>query len=139
MITFVGTQGKGSPPVERAERLITKQFGDDLKWQRTNDAIWHFFKQHENESLGLSEIAAIASEIDVSVEDVLSVLSLLTGPSKEFTRCVFYRRESNGIRENISAKEVIAETRRWWVEHKITEDQWQNWASKILVGWEPAQ
>jgi len=52
---------------------------------------------------------------------------------------VFYRRESNGIRENISAKEVIAETRRWWVEHKITEDQWQNWASKILVGWEPAQ
>ena len=74
----------------KPEQLITARFGSESKWRAANDAIWHYFQQHQNDRLGLSQIRSMAAEIGVSLEDLLSVLSLLTGPTNDFVKCVFY-------------------------------------------------
>jgi hypothetical protein len=73
----------------------------------------------------------------VSVDDFLSVMSLLTGPKQEFLRRVYYRRSEFGQVEELPANEVIRQTRRWRPEQKIDENEWKQWADNILVGWEP--
>jgi type I restriction enzyme R subunit len=124
-------------PVEQAENLIRRQFGAEEKWVRINHMIWNYFKAHKGKRLGLSEIRRIASSMNISIDDVLSVLSVLAGPRQEFIRRVYYQRASAGQGEEVPPSEIIRQTRRWWFEKEIDDAEWEHWAGDVLVGWEP--
>jgi type I restriction enzyme R subunit len=125
-------------PVEQAEALIRKQLGGDGRWLRISRAIWHYFESHESERLGLSEVQLIASAEEATVDDVLTVISLLAGPEPKFIRRVYYRRVSAGVREEVASDEVARQLHRWWTEKEMGDAEWQNWAANVMVGWEPS-
>ena len=67
------------PLSEQAEKLIQEQFGREPKWAWINQALWQHFESKSGKRLGLSGIKLIASSLGVSIDEVLSVISLLTG------------------------------------------------------------
>jgi type I restriction enzyme R subunit len=121
----------------RAALLVQKQFGVEAKWRQVNHAIWEYFAHHRGERIGLSEVKQIASAISVSEDEVFSVLGLLTGPHQDFIRRVYYRRTEAGNEEEVASEEVVRQTRLWWIEKKISEEEWRRWAANVFVGWEP--
>jgi len=123
--------------VRQAELLVTRQFGIDAKWQEINEAIWHFFAAHPRQRLGLPDIIKMAESSKLNVEDVFSVLTLLSGPDNEFLSRVYYRPADSGESDRVLAKEVVEHTHRWWLEKNLNEKEWQDWASGVFVGWEP--
>lgn len=130
--------GLSTYPVEQARSLVESQFGNEAKWARINSALWQYFETRHGELLGLSGVRRIASSLAVSVDDVLSVMTLLNGPREEFLRHIYYRRVAPGQYQTVPVDEIRGQTRRWWVEKAIDEQEWRGWATNILVGWEPA-
>lgn len=124
-------------PVKQAETFIQEQFSTDPKWVKINKAIWDYFIDEHGKRLGLSAIYQIATQLHVSVDDILSVVSLLTGPSQDYLSRVYYRQLEQGKIELLSNDEVIRQTRRWYYEKSIDEAEWRQWAGDVLVGWEP--
>lgn len=125
--------------MEQSERFISRQFGPDQRWIKTNKAIWEFFLEHNDGRLGLSTLSKIAADLSLEVDDFLSVLGLLTGPSHKFFRSVYYRRTTTGEEIQMPAAEVAAQTRRWIYDREIDEKQWRDWASTIMVCWMPVE
>jgi len=80
----------------------------------------------------------MANRLEVGVDDILSVVSLLTGPTQDYLRRIYYRQPIEGEIELLSADDVIHQTRRWYYEKMINEAEWRRWAGEVLVGWEPA-
>jgi type I restriction enzyme R subunit len=122
----------------RAALLVQKQFGVEAKWRQVNEAIWEYFANYQGERIGLSEIKRIASNVSVTEDEVFSVLALLTGPHQDFIRRVYYRRAEDGTEEEVLPEEVVRQSRLWWVEGKINEEEWRRWAATVFVGWEPS-
>jgi type I restriction enzyme R subunit len=125
-------------PVQQAAQLIQKQFGSSAKWVQINQALWEYFEASGGGRLGLSGVQRISSELGISIDDILSVMSLLTGPRQEFLRRVYYRRVDSGQTQTVPVDEVVRQTRRWWFEKEIDETEWRHWAADVLVGREPA-
>jgi type I restriction enzyme R subunit len=124
-------------PVVQAGQFVQKQFGSEAKWARINRAIWDFFETRQGERLGLGDLQRIAREQNLSVEDMLSVISLLTGPRQDFLRRLYYQLSLSGQIEEVPSDEVNRQMHRWVGEKTLSESEWQNWASHIFVGWEP--
>lgn len=124
-------------PVVQAETFIKQQFGVDPKWAKINEAIWEYFVDEHGKRLGLSAINQIAVRLEVSVDNILSVVSLLTGPNQDYLRRVYYRQPEPERTELVPNDEVIRQTRRWYHEKTIEESEWRQWAGEVLVGWEP--
>lgn len=125
-------------PMEQAACLIRQQFGADEKWQRINQLLWDYFTTYQGARLGLSGIRRIAVLLSVSLDDVLAVVSVLTGPSQAFLRRVYYDRTSARPGNEVPPSDILTHTRRWWCDQAIDDAEWQRWAGQILVGWEPA-
>jgi hypothetical protein len=125
-------------PVEHAAQFIRQQFGADEKWQRINQLLWDYFTTYHGERLGLSSIRRIAVLLGVSLDDVLAVVSVLTGPHSAFLRRVYYYRTHAGPGDEVPPSAILTHTRRWWCDQVIDGAEWQRWAGQVLVGWEPA-
>jgi type I restriction enzyme, R subunit len=125
-------------PILQAQTFIQQQFGSEPNWAKINTAIWDYFITEHDKRLGLSGIHQIAIRLEVSVDDILSVVSLLTGPNQDYLRRIYYREPEPGKIELLSGDEVIRQTRRWYYEKAIDESEWRKWAGEVLVGWEPA-
>lgn len=125
-------------PVEHAAQCIRQQFGADEKWGRINQLLWDYFTTYQGARLGLSGMRRMALLLSVSLDDVLAVVSVLTGPSQAFLRRVYYYRISAGPSDEVPPSEIITHTRRWWCDQTIDDVEWQRWAGQVLVGWEPA-
>jgi len=124
-------------PVKQAEAFVLQQFTADPKWAKINAAIWDYFAHENGKRLGLSAISQIAEHIEVSVDDILSVVSLLTGPNQDYLNRIYYRQPEVDKIELVPSEEVIRQTRRWYYEKTIEEPEWRQWAGEVLVGWEP--
>jgi type I restriction enzyme R subunit len=125
--------------MEKAEQFVSRQFGPDQRWIRINRAIWEFFLEHQEARLGLSAMSKIAADLSLSVDNFLSVISLLAGPDQEFIQRIYYRQTSSGEEVQMPAAEVAQQTRRWIYDREIDETQWREWASTVLIGWAPAE
>jgi hypothetical protein len=125
-------------PVEHAAHLIRQQFGADEKWGRINQLLWDYFTAYQGARLGLSGIRRIALLLSVSLDEVLAVVSVLTGPGQAFLRRVYYDRTSAGPGDEVPPSDILTHTRRWWCDQAIEDVEWQRWAGQVLVGWEPA-
>lgn len=125
-------------PVEHAAQCIRQQFGADEKWQRINQLLWDYFTTYQGARVGLSGMRRIAILLSVSLDDVLAVVSVLTGPSQAFLRRVYYHRTKAGPGDELPPSDILTQTRRWWCDQAIDDAEWQRWAGQILVGWEPA-
>lgn len=124
-------------PIKQAETFVQQQFGIDPKWSKINKAIWDYFVDEHGKRLGLSAINQIAIQLEVSVDDILSVVSLLTGPNQDYLRRIYYRQSDPERIELVPNDEIIRQTRRWYHENFIEEAEWRQWAGEVLVGWEP--
>lgn len=121
---------------EKAKTYVQEQFGDDPKWAEINSSIWKYFGSDAGRRLGLSGMQKIANELEVTLDEVQSVISILTGPSQDYLRRVYYRRLESGMFELLSDDEVIHQIRRWYYEKSVDESEWRRWAGEVLVGWE---
>lgn len=123
-------------PVEHAAQFIRQQFGTDEKWQRINQLLWDYFTTYQGERVGLSGIRRIALLLSVSLDEVLAVVSVLTG-CQAFLRRVYYDRTNAGPGGDVPPSAILTHTRRWWCDQAIDDVEWQRWAGQVLVGWEP--
>ena len=122
--------------MENTSLLLQHQFGDDPNGKTANRAIWDYFATSPGDYLGLSDIKRIASRIDVNVDDVLSVVSMLMG-HQGLLRMIYYQRKSPEKHQIIPVKDVMIKLRSWLIEHQIDDEGWNEWAGRISVGWEP--
>ena len=119
--------------IDQAAALIVRNLGPDSKWIRINSAIWRAITSTDNHLLTLTDVDAIAGSTSSSGDDALAVLALLCSPSIGIMRMEF--RSEDG--EQIPSEDVIRKLRDWWREKKLSEEEWQDWASRILVNWVP--
>lgn len=142
---FLGTEesraaygaSKLSLPIRTAAEFVRQQFGQDPNWMEINDAIWLYFSENPGKRLGLSAISQIAVYRELSVDDMLSVISLLTGPRQDFLRPIYYRQSEPSRELLLSVDEVVRQVRRRYYEKEIDESEWRRWGEEVLVGWEP--
>ena len=124
-------------PVEEAAGFLQRQLGKDVKWQNINQAIWGYFRANHGGRLGLSGARQIAARLEVGVNDVVSAMSMLTGPDNGFLQQVYYQDANFGQSDEALWAEIVHQTRRWLVEKSIEESEWRRWAASVFVGWEP--
>jgi len=86
----------------------------------------------------LSDIEAIASNHLCDSDGVFAVLALLGRPAAKILRMKYFRPDSDSEEEDeVSPQEIGNCIRAWWKEKSLSDNDWQNWASDILVKWSP--
>jgi len=128
---------KSKFPVEKAEGIIQESFGADPKWGKINTSIWEHFSYGKKGRLGLSAMKQIAAHLEVSADEILSVIGLLTSPSQDYLKQVFYRQLAPGKIELVSSDEIIHQIRQLYFAYGQDKSRWREWAGQVLVGWEP--
>jgi len=119
--------------VGRAARYIHSQFGADEVWQLINKLIWEMLQIRSDRTLRLSDVDEIAAKGNVSSDQVLSVLTLLSSKPDGFFERRYIR--ANGGGAIVSNEEVIAMIRAYSKRHSLAAEEWKEWASKVLVEW----
>ena len=65
-------------------------------------------------------------------QDVLAVLAILSAPRDNRLKLAFRSRTGS---EGISEEEFRNKLRLWHVEKKLSDKEWKDWASNVLVEW----
>lgn len=115
---------------------LQSQFGDDPKWLALNEGLAQHFAADAAPRLWLSAIDELAARLRLSIDEILVALSILGAPPPVVRR-VFYRFAEDGGAVEVPPEEVLLQTRARWREGRLSEEQWKDWASKVLVAWEP--
>jgi len=124
--------------MERSEEYITQQLGANEKWAVINRAIWDVIATKPDQAFMLSDIEAIASNHLCDSDGVFAVLALLGRPAAKILRMKYFRPDSDSEEEDeVSPQEIGNCIRAWWKEKSLSDNDWQNWASDILVKWSP--
>lgn len=114
--------------------FLRQQLGDDLKWQKINEAIWSAVRSSERRALGLAELNAIATKRGWDKPELLAVVGLLGGPTTSLLRMELRAADGN----DVPAEEIARKLASWWKDKTMTEAEWKAWASQIDVFWTPA-
>jgi len=88
------------------------------------------------ERLDRSGLRRIAVLLNVSLDDVLSVVSVLTGPDQALLRRGYDYRTNAGPSEEVPPSDILTQT-RWWCDQVIDDAEWRRWPDIVLVGWKP--
>ena len=115
-----------------AELFVRRNFGNDTKWQKINSEIWRTIAESKSKSVPYSAVQTLVSEQQFDEQDVFAVLALLSAPRDHRLRLSF--RSKTGS-EEISIEEFRTRLRLWHVEKKVSEKDWNDWASNVLVEW----
>ncbi len=121
---------------ERSVTYLERQLEGKEKWSRINQAIWQTFSLNEQRALTLSDVNRIAALENCTTDEVLSVLSILDRPSESLLEMQYVLVNSEQ-RTEMSLEEVTSQIRSWWKDKHLTDQDWQNWASNVLVQWTP--
>jgi type III restriction enzyme len=122
-----------TPTRNRSERSVTQQFGHQDHLINFSRAIWNYLEASRDQSLRLSNIRAAAEETFCNTQDALAVLALLSsGPARLLN---MEMTSTDGAR--VSQFEFIQKLSDWWRDKKISDEDWQRWASRVDVKWVP--
>lgn len=123
-----------SNTIINAEKIIQNQFGSELKWKSINRAIWN--RLMDFETLDLAHASKIAESNSIKIEDVLTLLSLLSNPAFNLLKQVYYLKNSKPHKIYISSDEVAQKMKNWQVSKAISDNEWKDWSTAIMIGWE---
>ena len=115
-----------------AETFVRRQCADAPdKWLTINAAIWAGLAR--TDLLGLSDLDQIAAQCRVTWDEVLSLVSLLSGGGR-YLRLIYYRPRPDGGRDLVAPQEVVAHLRQ--ALQAGDEAAWRAWGVEVLAGWE---
>jgi len=125
----------GLSNVERAESYLKKQLGTDEKWATVNSAIWAVIGSAKDGKFNLSEIDSLSKTASCTVDEVLSVLAILSRQSVRLLKLDL--RSQSPDRNEVSQSEFVRMLTGWWRTKEISDNEWREWASQVHVGWIP--
>ena len=117
----------------RAEAYIVDQLGVDVKWSRLNREIWDLVDSREDHVFYLSDLFELAARTDVTENDILAVIALLSRPSLDILRMELQTDLQGG--RKIAVSEFRKVLTSWWRGKMISDDDWRSWASNVSVKW----
>ena len=124
-------------PVTRARDYIMSQLGPNPVWTRINSGIWSVISSRSDGAFYLSDIESVSKNASARPEEVLPVLSLLSGRSQPFLNMQF---ESNSSTDSAAVSaDFIEKLTQWWRQKTISEAEWKSWASQVMVRWVPSE
>ncbi|MCP4698451.1 MAG: DEAD/DEAH box helicase family protein [Gammaproteobacteria bacterium] len=120
----------------RIEAYITSQLGDAAKWSRLNRGIWDLIDFRGDHAFYLSDIPDLIVRTDANESDVLAIVAMLSRPSAKILRMELQSGEQNGA--PIPVSDFLKMLTSWWRTKTLSDDEWHNWASNVIVKWIPA-
>src|SRR5262249_22633766 len=122
--------------LNRAETCVAKQFGHQSQLINFSRAIWSRIALDQDRSLHLSDIQAAAEQTSCSTQDALAVLALLSSGSVRLL--TMEMKSTSPDRTRVSQAEFIEKLSDWWRDKKLSDADWERWASGVEVKWVPA-
>jgi len=86
-----------------------------------NQLLWDYCTTYHGARLDLSGIRRIAVLLSVSLDDVLAVVSVLTGPSQALLRRVYYHRTNAEPGDEVPPSDILTHTRQWWCDQAMDD------------------
>ena len=127
-----------SPPdrhVEQASRFVQAQLGTDSKWGTINARIWRALSHRTNRAITLTDAHTIAIESSVTVDEVMAVITLLSGRPEGPYLQMEYLDRSGPVAKARSHHEITQRVRAWWKDKTLSTHEWESWASHVEVRW----
>lgn len=122
---------------ERALGEVAKHFGSAAKWRGIADGLGVYFDINRSEPIMLSGIEQLAGELQVSVDDVLTVLQVLATDDIALLESTYTRRdELNALSQDVALGEIRSGLASMYTRGDLAM-QGEQFASKVLVGWRP--
>lgn len=111
--------------------LVIQNFGRNAKWSKINERFLSTVENSESKSVGLDEMIEMSDRNEFELEDVFSVVGLLSTPGKDVLRMEFFTLNNERLKNDI----VYSKLRQFWKEKSISKQEWEEWASQIVVKW----
>ncbi len=111
---------------------ISTHFGDRLKLEKLSKLLVNSIIEKQSYSLNISDFNGISEKCDCDIEEVFSIIGLLSNPDKRIIKQEF---QYSANKEPIKVSEVHNKFRKFWKEKSITEKEWLEWAEKIEIKW----
>lgn len=111
---------------------ISNHFGDNLKLDKLSKSIVNSIIEKQSYSLNLSDFNGISEKCDCEIEEIFSIIGLLSNPDKQIIKQEF---QLSDDKETIKVSEVHNKFRKYWKEKSISEKEWLEWAEKIEIKW----
>lgn len=121
--------------MNRSEANVLRQCGHDRRLAAVSRGIWDMIQSRQDHAFRLSDIEKVAKSNGCEANEVLSLLGVLSAPSARALRLQF--RQMNGGAD-ISSSEFVTKLRDWWRNKRISDSEWEQWASSVDVRWIPA-
>jgi len=132
---IAGVTEKQITDVERAKEYVSRQFTTDEKWATLSDAIFARMESEEQRAFSLADVDDISKAVSCTADDTLSLLALLSRPDAHILRLEF--RSNAPDATEVPASELVRMLTAWWRTKSISDDEWKQWASRVLVRWVP--
>lgn len=117
--------------IDLTNEFVSRNFGSNRKWSKISETLMEKIETNEKRSVGLSEIIEISKNADVDLDDVLSVVGLLSNPEENIIKAEFHSLNN----EPIDAAQVYSKFAEYWRGKSVSKEEWEQWSSKILVKW----
>jgi hypothetical protein len=117
----------------RAGSYVARQFGNDVKWAKLNEAIWKIIESRRDHAFHLSDLPSAAESVSCDSNDLLAVLGLLSSSTARFLRMEYRSGPDGEIK--ISASDFARKLADWWRKGSMSDEEWAAWASSTKVKW----
>lgn len=117
----------------RAATYVAQHFGEEEKWRRLNEAIWSVIESSQRRAFSLADIDDVAGSVSCEDKDALALLTLLSRPAAGFLRLELRSETREG--EEVPPSEYIRRLSAWRRDKTISDEEWEEWASDVMVSW----
>jgi type I restriction enzyme R subunit len=123
---------------EQALAEISRHFGPAAKWRGIGDGLASYFEAHAGDAIMLSGIEQLAGELQVAVDDVLTVLQVLSADDIAVLERTYTKREEMADAERpVAAGEIRSGLASLYARGSLA-GQGEQFAATVFVGWRPA-
>ena len=126
---------RSSPQEDPNLQFLIHQVGDSPKHRQIYRSIRETVSNSSDARLKFSQVQEVARNANVSNEEVLGVLSLLSGNSTSSSIRLEFRRIDGDRFESVSDTRVNEMLSLWASEEKAVQSEWTKFARDIEVSW----
>lgn len=118
--------------LNRSSEVIASNFGKDKKWEQINSSLYNIIEKNNNEYFDLNDIQSVSKNSQSELNDVFSVIGLLSSPDKDLLKLEFF---NNDDKKSIDKELLYQKLREYWKEKKISDKEWKDWSRMIKLKW----
>lgn len=122
--------------MNRSEASIQRYCAHDPRLIDVTHGIWQRIQTRADHAFRLSDIDILAATEGCHPDEVLSVLTTLSGPSVGALQMKFRSRTNDHT--DVSTAEFLGKLKDWWRHKVISDADWDRWAESVEVSWIPA-